>query len=166
MATHQCYIHPRAQIQILEQEISRDSSKNLFCLVLFTIGPKTPFDKKNQNHVKIKICNNRKRKVQDVTFDKWGLGEHSRQSRPYINAAIGKFSHLSIIPSKYQCGRKRMNNIALVHVEDRSTHMLFSMFNISIFVDICFVFPLYLCETFLFCGAGLLFYSGDRHLSS
>ena len=73
--------------------------------------------------------------MQDITFDKWGLGEHSRQSRPYINAAIGKFSHLSIIPSKYQCGRKRMNNIALVHVEDRSTHMLF--FHVQYFHCIC-----------------------------
>ena len=31
-----------------------------------------------------------------------------------------------------------MNNIALVHVEDRSTHMLFSMFNISIFVFVLY----------------------------
>ena len=108
-----------------------------------------------------------KRTVHAVTFDKREeLWEHWGQSCPYINAYIGKFSHLSIIPSKYQCGRKRMNNIALVHVQDRSAYMLFSMFNISIFVDICFVFPLYFCETFLFCGAGLLFYSGDRHLSS
>ena len=42
-----------------------------------------------------------KRTVHAVTFDKREeLCEHWGQSCPYINAYIGKFSHLSIIPSK------------------------------------------------------------------
>ena len=63
-----------------------------------------------------------KRTVHAVTFDKREeLWEHWGQSCPYINAYIGKFSHLSIIPSKC-CREKRMNNIA-IHIKSASIQL-------------------------------------------
>ena len=105
-----------------------------------------------------------RRTVHAVTFDKREeLCEHWGQSCPYINAYIGKFSHLSIIPSKSGPEKKALfaQIIGLYISNRKKAHAFFAS------LDRCFwlfYFPLFFWENFSF--PWLLFYSGDRHLSS
>ena len=104
-----------------------------------------------------------KRTVHAVTFDKREeLWEHWGQSCPYINAYIGKFSHLSIIPSKSGPEKKTLfAQLVGFCISNKTVQVFFAS------LDRCFwlfYFPLFLWENFSF--PWLLFYSGDRHLSS
>ena len=105
-----------------------------------------------------------KRTVHAVTFDKREeLCEHWGQSCPYINAYIGKFSHLSIIPSKSGPEKKALfaQIIGLCISNRKKCTRIFCIFR-QVFLVV--LFSSFFWENFSF--PWLLFYSGDRHLSS